>query len=104
GSGEVQSDEPTVREGMPEEVGGFAPPPEVETSKIPENFNAWFWGLAVLTLLLLAVYYWRMDGEQLEILKMLTASVMPHGVLTFIVLAVILFGITTASESAGIGA
>jgi TRAP-type mannitol/chloroaromatic compound transport system permease large subunit len=45
-----------------------------------------------------------MDGEQLEILKMLTVSVMPLGVLTFIVLAVILFGITTASESAGIGA
>ena len=45
-----------------------------------------------------------MDGEQLEILKQLTASVMPLGVLTFVVLSVILFGITTATESAAIGA
>jgi len=45
-----------------------------------------------------------MDGEQLEILKMLEDSVVPLGVLTFVVLAVILFGITTASESAGVGA
>src|SRR6185436_15201488 len=49
-------------------------------------------------------YYSRMDGEQLEILKLLAESVVPLGLLTFIVLAVILFGITTASESAGIGA
>ena len=88
----------------PEEVGGFAPPPEEAKSKVPENFYAWYCGFAVLTLLVLAFYYWRMDGEQLEILKMLAASVMPLGILTFIVLAVILFGITTASESAGIGA
>ena len=45
-----------------------------------------------------------MDGEQLEILKELIASVVPLGVLTFIVLAVILFGICTATESAAIGA
>ena len=35
---------------------------------------------------------------------MLEASVVPLGVLTFVVLAVILFGITTATESAAVGA
>ena len=45
-----------------------------------------------------------MDGEQLEILKELCASVVPLGVLTVVVLAVILFGISTATESAAIGA
>jgi TRAP-type mannitol/chloroaromatic compound transport system permease large subunit len=35
---------------------------------------------------------------------MLTRSVMPLGILTFVVLAVILFGITTATESAAVGA
>ena len=45
-----------------------------------------------------------MDGEQLEILKELCASVVPLGVLTVVVLAVILFGICTATESAAIGA
>ncbi len=53
---------------------------------------------------MLLVYYRRMDGEQLEILKELIASVVPLGLLTFVVLAVILFGICTATESAAIGA
>src|SRR3989449_3832788 len=45
-----------------------------------------------------------MDGEGLEILKELVVSVVPLGVLTVVVLAVILFGICTATESAAIGA
>jgi TRAP-type mannitol/chloroaromatic compound transport system permease large subunit len=73
-------------------------------SKVPEHFYAWFWGLAAGCGLLLLVYFWRMDGEQLEILKQLLASVVPLGVLTVVVLAVILFGICTATESAAVGA
>jgi len=46
----------------------------------------------------------RMDGERFEVLRLLTSSVMPLGILTVIVLAVILFGITTATESAAVGA
>jgi TRAP-type mannitol/chloroaromatic compound transport system permease large subunit len=72
--------------------------------RIPEGFYEWFTGFAALFAILLVVYYRRMDGEQLEILKMLEVSVVPLGVLTFVVLAVILFGITTATESAGVGA
>jgi TRAP-type mannitol/chloroaromatic compound transport system permease large subunit len=72
--------------------------------RVPAHFYQWFWGLAAFSLLLLLVYYWRMDGEQLEILKELIASVVPLGVLTIVVLAVILFGICTATESAAIGA
>ena len=53
---------------------------------------------------MLAYYFWRMDGEGLEILKELVVSVVPLGVLTVVVLAVILFGICTATESAAIGA
>jgi hypothetical protein len=52
----------------------------------------------------LLYYFWKMDGEQLQILKELIVSVVPLGVLTVIVLAVILFGICTATESAAIGA
>jgi TRAP-type mannitol/chloroaromatic compound transport system permease large subunit len=94
-----------AKEGPPEEMGSRAEAAAgSEVGKAPENFAAWFWGFALLAALVLLVYYSRMDGEQLEILKMLADSVVPLGVLTFIVLAVILFGITTASESAGIGA
>jgi TRAP-type mannitol/chloroaromatic compound transport system permease large subunit len=75
-----------------------------EAGKVPAHFYAWFWGLAAAAALLLFFYFWRMDGEQLEILKELCASVVPLGVLTAVVLAVILFGICTATESAAIGA
>jgi TRAP-type mannitol/chloroaromatic compound transport system permease large subunit len=85
--------------GLPPDVAGVS-----TMGQIPEHFYAWFWGLAAFFALLLAFYYWRMDGEQLEILKELVVSVVPLGVLTVVVLAVILFGITTASESAAIGA
>ena len=53
---------------------------------------------------LLLWYYAGFDGEQYEILSMLVKSVMPLGVLTFVVLGVILFGITTATESVAVGA
>jgi TRAP-type mannitol/chloroaromatic compound transport system permease large subunit len=100
-----------ARAGTASETG----PPEEFTSlrdmtaptiggQIPAHFYLWFWGLAVFFGVLLLIYFWRMDGEQLEILKELIASVVPLGVLTVVVLAVILFGICTATESAAVGA
>ncbi len=70
----------------------------------PKEFFIYFWASAAIALILLAFYYWRMNPEQLEILKMLIESVMPLAILTILVLAVILFGITTATESAAVGA
>ncbi|MCI0548078.1 MAG: TRAP transporter large permease subunit [Candidatus Rokubacteria bacterium] len=91
----------------PQEMGTALAEPGREESvagRIPAGFTTWFWLAAALAALLLAVYYWRMDGEQLEILKLLVVSVAPLAVLTAVVLAVILLGITTATESAAIGA
>ena len=97
---------PAADEKSQELSGGFEASTQAQESlgAAPEYFLEWFLGFALLSALVLGLYYRRMDGEQLEILKMLAASVMPLAVLTFIVLAVILFGITTATESAGIGA
>jgi len=97
---------PAADEKSQELSGGFESSTQAQESlgAAPEYFLEWFLGFALLSALVLGLYYRRMDGEQLEILKMLAASVMPLAVLTFIVLAVILFGITTATESAGIGA
>jgi TRAP-type mannitol/chloroaromatic compound transport system permease large subunit len=92
-------------EGRVEEMTSLRDPTTVSgAGKIPEHFYAWFWGLAAVFGFLLLFYFWRMDGEQLEILKELCISVVPLGVLTVVVLAVILFGICTATESAAIGA
>jgi len=70
----------------------------------PENFELYFGLTCVLFGLLLVYYYLKFDEEQFEILKLLIESVMPLGVLTILVLAVILLGITTATESAAVGA
>jgi TRAP-type mannitol/chloroaromatic compound transport system permease large subunit len=95
----------TKSEGPPEEMTSLREPTAASgTGQVPARFYAWFWGFIALGALLLATYYYRMDGEQLEILRELIASVVPLGVLTVVVLSVILFGITTATESAAIGA
>lgn len=77
--------------------------PDVYTP--PSNSFYWYFGItSFLTLLLLINYYRKLRDEQFEILKLLVESVMPLGILTIVVLAVILLGITTATESAAIGA
>ena len=75
-----------------------------KTEPVPEGFYMGFWIACGLFAALLAYYYWNFDAEQYEILNMLVRSVMPLGILTFVVLGVILFGITTATESAAVGA
>jgi TRAP-type mannitol/chloroaromatic compound transport system permease large subunit len=87
--------------GTPSLLQGPAAPAEIGP---PEGFYLWF-GISVLIGALITLrYYWRMDADRYEVLKLLTASVMPLGILTVVVLAVILFGITTATESAAVGA
>jgi len=71
---------------------------------VPDGFKQGFGVAVLLTLALLAWYYAKFDAEQYEILTMLISSVMPLGTLTLVVLGVILFGITTATESAAVGA
>ena len=91
--------------GPPEEMTSLREVPTGPAeSRVPAHFYQWFWGITALCAAALLYYFWRMDGEQLMILKELIVAVVPLGVLTVVVLAVILFGITTASESAAIGA
>jgi TRAP-type mannitol/chloroaromatic compound transport system permease large subunit len=68
------------------------------------SFYVFFGLIVVLAAAMLVRYYWKMNAERLEVVKLLISSVMPLGILTVVVLAVILFGITTATESAAVGA
>ena len=68
------------------------------------SFYVTFSILAAIAAAVLFFYYRRMDAERLQIVKLLASSIMPLGLLTVIVLGVILFGITTATESAAVGA
>jgi TRAP-type mannitol/chloroaromatic compound transport system permease large subunit len=87
--------------GTPNLPPSAAPPSEAGP---PADFYMWYWIIFALMTLVVVRYYWRMDGDRFEVLKLLTASVMPLGILTAVVLGVILLGITTATESAGVGA
>ena len=97
----AQEAEGAEQVGTPEllKQGAAAP---VEAGPPPE-FYMYFWIIVAATALMLLWYYWKLEAESFELLKLLTSSVMPLGILTMVVLAVILFGITTATESAAIG-
>ena len=106
GSGDAQ-EPPAAGEGVAEPaMQQFGDPAAQgpQTAAVPAAFYTGFWIACVLMLILLAWYYWRFDAEQFEILRMLVSSVMPLTLLTLMVLAVILFGLTTATESAAVGA
>ena len=100
---------PSERRGVPEalqQMGSI----ELRTAEAPEwtgppeDFYLYFWIAAAVLGLLTVRYYWRMEAEKFEVLRLLVSSVMPLSILTVVVLAVILFGITTATESAAVGA
>jgi len=93
---------PAAPEGGLQQLGEAVDAPK--TAAVPEAFYTGFLLASLFTLVLLAWYYWRLDAEQFEILRMLVSSVMPLATLTLVVLGVILFGITTATESAAVGA
>jgi TRAP-type mannitol/chloroaromatic compound transport system permease large subunit len=94
----AEKDEPLQDMGAGEAVNA----PKAEP--VPQGFYSGFLIACVITLALLAWYYRNFDAEQYEILTMLISSVMPLAILTFVVLGVILFGLTTATESAAVGA
>ena len=68
------------------------------------SFYWWFWGITAFLALWQVKYYRQFNAERLSIVKLVSSSTMPLGILTVVVLAVILFGITTATESAAVGA
>ncbi len=78
--------------------------PDVAAAGPATSFYVVFGIVAALAAVILFRYYRRMNAERLELVKLLSSSVMPLGIPTFVVLAVILFGITTATESAAVGA
>jgi TRAP-type mannitol/chloroaromatic compound transport system permease large subunit len=104
GSSEAKEPAGAASQGGTDSLQVLAEPTAETKPPVPDEFYMGFWITTAFVVALLLWYYWNFDGEQYEILRMLTSSVMPLGILTFVVLAVILFGITTATESAGVGA
>ncbi len=79
-------------------------PAAAASSGTAAAFYYWFFAIVAGAALMLARYYSKLDADRLEVIKLVSSSVMPLGLLTIVVLGVILFGITTATESAAVGA
>ncbi|MDB5560069.1 MAG: C4-dicarboxylate transporter [Enterovirga sp.] len=102
----------------PQAGGGDDAPPELEQLGAPVASGpttgaeagpstAFYWSFAIIAVLcavILVRFYRKMGPERLQVTRLVSASIMPLGILTVLVLAVILFGITTATESAAVGA
>ncbi|MGD9838515.1 MAG: TRAP transporter large permease subunit [Afipia sp.] len=85
--------------GAPAETADSAAEAGVATS-----FYVTFAIMAVAATAMIVRYYLRMSAERLQVVKLLSSSVMPMALLIVLVLGAILLGITTATESAAIGA
>jgi TRAP-type mannitol/chloroaromatic compound transport system permease large subunit len=91
--------------GAPEQLGTPELQPAASGAAGPTTSFYVSFAIACLVMTVMLVrYYGRMTGERFQVLKLLTSSVMPLAILTVVVLGVILFGITTATESAAVGA
>ncbi len=71
---------------------------------VSTSFYVTFAIMAVVATAMIVRYYLRMNAERLQVVKLLSSSVMPMALLIVLVLGAILLGITTATESAAIGA
>ncbi len=94
-----------VPEGL-EQLGSMASSAPAAPADLgpPRAFYIWFGVIVAICAFMQVRYYLRLDADRLMVIKLLTTSIMPLGLLTVVVLAVILFGITTATESAAVGA
>jgi TRAP-type mannitol/chloroaromatic compound transport system permease large subunit len=82
---------------------GEATGPAVDAG-VSTSFYVTFSIMAVVATAMIVRYYLRMSAERLQVVKLLSSSVMPMALLIVLVLGAILLGITTATESAAIGA
>jgi TRAP-type mannitol/chloroaromatic compound transport system permease large subunit len=88
-----------------EQLGASAAGPAADADAGPAtSFYITYAVLAVLAAVMIIRYYWRMTAERLEMVKLLSSSVMPMAILIVLVLGAILLGVTTATESAAVGA
>jgi tripartite ATP-independent transporter DctM subunit len=64
----------------------------------------WLWIIFGIGIVIIAVIYWLWNWERLEVFKMLLSSFFPLALLILAVLGSIVFGLSTPSEAAAVGA
>ncbi len=86
----------------PAKVPAKAAVPAESAERVPAPL--WYWIVFGLGLASMALIYWTMNWQRLEIFKMLLASFFPLAVLIIAVLGSIVFGLATPTEAAAVGA
>jgi TRAP-type mannitol/chloroaromatic compound transport system permease large subunit len=94
---------------LPEGLEQLGAPPSAAPAAAAEvgpatSFYVTYGIMAVAAAVTIIRYYRNMTPERLEMVKLLASSVMPMALLIVLVLGAILFGVTTATESAAVGA
>jgi TRAP-type mannitol/chloroaromatic compound transport system permease large subunit len=77
-----------------------------EKAAQPERLPApgWFWIVVAAGMAVIALIYWLLNWERLEVFKLLLASFFPLAILIIAVLGSIVFGLATPAEAAAVGA
>ena len=100
----------------PEPVKKAAPSTEVKGTKKPATMRApaadaerlptpdWFKWILLAGIGVVAVIYWMLSWERLEVFKMLLSSFFPLAILILAVLGSIVMGLSTPTEAAAVGA
>ncbi|MCM2251082.1 MAG: TRAP transporter large permease subunit [Ramlibacter sp.] len=88
-----------AKEATPAEA---AKPETAEPQRVPAP--TWYWVFLGLGAAGIALVFWLMNWQRLEIFKMLLASFFPLAVLIIGVLGSIVFGLATPTEAAAVGA
>jgi TRAP-type mannitol/chloroaromatic compound transport system permease large subunit len=77
-------------------------PPAASQEQLPVPL--WYWIVLAIGIGIVALIYWLWNWERLEVFKMLLSSFFPLALLILAVLGSIVFGLSTPSEAAAIGA
>jgi TRAP-type mannitol/chloroaromatic compound transport system permease large subunit len=100
---EAVAEAPKAPEAKKAEAPKSAPAPVAgEGERVPAP--TWYWVVFGIGMALIALTYWLMSWQRLEIFKMLLASFFPLAVLIIAVLGSIVFGLATPTEAAAVGA
>jgi TRAP-type mannitol/chloroaromatic compound transport system permease large subunit len=101
-----EEDKPAAAPGAPMMSADETKAAEAAAAKAlePRDAPTWFWVMTAIFAAMLAVYYMLLTWVRLEIFKMLLGSFFPLAVLILFVLGSIVFGLSTPTEAAAIGA
>jgi TRAP-type mannitol/chloroaromatic compound transport system permease large subunit len=82
------------------------PPVAAKSEALGERVPAplWFWIVLALGAVMILVLWWLWSWERHEVFKMLLASFFPLAMLILLVLGSIVFGLSTPTEAAAVGA